>query len=100
MKWLKHLWHGKPDGAFVEVHLDYGFGRIEAAAGERPFKPCLHITDLTLAQAKKALHGKRFDWHSSTAPGCAPFSHWRHYLELEGFHTATWAEVQKYLKEE
>lgn len=94
MKWLKNLFKRSIPGAFVEVHLDYGFGQIvDGASGDKPFRPCLHITDLSATLAKKALAGKRFDWH-------AIHSHWRHYMEIEGFHAATWEEVQKYLREE
>ena len=94
MKWLKNLWHGKKTGAFVEVFMDYGFGAItDPIHGTQPFPHVLHITDLSAALAKKALAGKRFDWH-------AIHSHWRHDLEIGGLHASKWEEVQRYLKEE
>lgn len=90
-------------GVFVEVHLDYGFGEIEPChepEGCPEFRPCLYITDLPGDKAAAALKGKRFDWHASRAEGCAPFSHWRHYLELDKqFYQAKWEDVQKYLAE-
>lgn len=84
-------------GAFVEVNLDYGFGAIAGKLAD--FKHTLHITDLSPAEARVALAGKRFEWHSGTAEGLAPFSHWRRNLELGHFHQATWEEVLQYLKD-
>ncbi len=101
MKWLKKLFSRKTEGTFVEVHMDYGFLRIEAArTGDLPFTPCLHIIDLDPEKAAKRLKGKRFDWGAGVAEGYAPFSHWRHGLEINGFFVTTWAAVQKYLKAE
>lgn len=98
MKWFKNLFKRKTAGTFVEVRLDYEFLRIEPArTGDLPFTPCLHIIDLDPESAAKKLIGKRFDWGAGQVDGCAPFSHWRHYLEIEGFQTATWEEVKKYL---
>jgi hypothetical protein len=89
---------GKTQGAFVEVMLDYGFGRTEAGRPddlpsfqiENSRTACLYITDIDAEDAKTKLAGRRFDWHTI-------HSHWRHYLELEGFHKATWKQVQEYL---
>ncbi len=91
-----------PDGTFVDVHLDYEFRALSPGtkgATTGPYPHTLHITDLSPALAEQALAGKRFDWHAGTAPGLAPFSHWRHNLELGGFHAAPWDEVKLYLRE-
>jgi hypothetical protein len=93
VKWLKNILKIKTAGAWVEVSLDYGFGRIQSAAyGDNPFAHCLHISDLKPEVAQKALRGKRFDWHQIN-------SQWRHNLEINGLHSATWDEVQQYLRE-
>jgi hypothetical protein len=94
--WFRREGH---HGVYVEVHLDYGFGRIESCVSPDvpPSLPVilqrtsvLHIPDLTLEEAKRELDGRRFDWHRI-------HSHWRHFLELKGFHRAPWADVQAYL---
>lgn len=94
MKWIKKIFR-KTVGTFVSVDLDYGFGpMVEGVkdATKGPFAHTLHITDLSLKEASKALDGKRFDWHKI-------HSHWRHYLEINGFHSTTWSEAEKYLRE-
>jgi hypothetical protein len=91
---VRKLFRKKTGGAFVEVFLDYGFGHIvDATSGERPFPHCLHITDLSPDMATKALAGVRFDWNLI-------HSHWRHFLEIEGFYQVEWVEMQDYLRKE
>lgn len=92
LKWFRNT----TTGVFVEVFLDYGFGKIIKAtsiADKGPFKHTLYIPDLSLEKAEKVLKGRKFDWGII-------HSHWRHYLELEKrFYKASWEDVQKYLKE-
>ncbi len=101
MNILRRLINGRPSGAFVEVFLDYGFGKIEE--GGTKYKPtfeieklksgCLYITDISPTKAKKELDGMRFDWHLI-------HSHWRYHLEIDGYHKVIFEDVKKYLIKE
>ena len=93
IRWIKKLF-SRTEGAFVDVVLDYDFQAFSAGhrgATTGPYRHTLHVTDLAPALTEKALTGKRFDWH--VIP-----SHWRHDLEIKGFHAAKWDDVKMSLR--
>lgn len=90
MKWYNPVswFKNSEQECFVEVMLDGVFGKVYDSRPDLPH--VLRVVEASRKEVEAALSGRSFNWGTI-------HSHWRHYLEIEGFFAATFQDVKKYL---